>query len=737
MAGKTIGAWATLLTVAAAGYGFGSGWIRLGPPDRDGAPRPPGRRPRRRSTPRWSALGRRRSSRARPRGPPWNRPRARATSRRPLPQPRPSPRHRLPVRPAPVPAATTTPLASGTPAGGAATKTAVTPTPATGPPASLDRAGFQILPQDLFLAFQDVAGTKLPDEGDIVRTDGPTVTLQVFVDRLGEGVNVPASAAPATLDLTVELAKAVDPPFSLPTTKFTFPLSFSLTHDPNAPAGEPDRATWTAPDALKSQAPSHPQRVGPIVFTVNESGTYVLKVTKTCLGISITTTRTLTFQAIRSFPPKLVDIKQTVDGKPKTTPADGVDQVELGNSKTFTADVVSESGRNILLVASTGQPLGPAKAVDAATSTAAVTVTPAAPLVDQPFDLFAVDQWSRDRSRTVTVVIPSSAVTPPPTAPAKKSDFVEYTEFGRRRRNPDGFNPADKVETRVVRLYYYRDALKVAKIINRDVEVRNRELVDTRRRLADEARRKADDLTDNRRLQDEKAIRAAQAARHRRAEAQAGAGGAGPGRLLTRAGPGPSAGPGAGGDGQCAGQDAPGAGRRPDAAARRRAGRPGEARRDARRPRRSDPVAGAAAVHRYDPGPDRPERRRTDEARGPEAGGPSTPSGRGRDPRRGARCGGRAGAPAVAPTAPRRRPTRRPPSPLSTPPMPTSRRSGRPRPSSLTSRSASSSRRNAPASSSSATRSPPPTPTPTSTPPASRTPTTPSARSPSPSSATA
>ena len=47
-----------------------------------------------------------------------------------------------------------------------------------------------------------------------------------------------------------------------------------------------------------------------------------------------------------------------------------------------------------------------------------------------------------------------------------------------------GFNPADRVETRVVRLYYFRDAHRVAQIVNRDVKSYNRTGVDIRVRAA-------------------------------------------------------------------------------------------------------------------------------------------------------------------------------------------------------------------------------------------------------------
>jgi hypothetical protein len=78
---------------------------------------------------------------------------------------------------------------------------------------------------------------------------------------------------------------------------------------------------------------------------------------------------------------------------------------------------------------------------------------------------------------------------------------------------PEGFNPADKVETRVVRLFYYRDAHRVAQIVNRDVRSYNRATVDVRRRAADRARDDAEKATAQRQQLEQAAVRAAEAAR--------------------------------------------------------------------------------------------------------------------------------------------------------------------------------------------------------------------------------
>src|SRR5262249_30603354 len=94
-----------------------------------------------------------------------------------------------------------------------------------------------------------------------------------------------------------------------------------------------------------------------------------------------------------------------------------------------------------------------------------------------------------------------------------KAPNAVFPEFNKPRPPTNGFNPSDHVDTRVVRLYYYRDARRVAEIINRDLKSYNQSAVDTRRRMAEKARSSADSLTDQRRQREVKAIRAAQASR--------------------------------------------------------------------------------------------------------------------------------------------------------------------------------------------------------------------------------
>jgi len=97
--------------------------------------------------------------------------------------------------------------------------------------------------------------------------------------------------------------------------------------------------------------------------------------------------------------------------------------------------------------------------------------------------------------------------------PPKPGKFVEFPEFQPTLPQPQTkrrINPGDKVVTEVVRLYYYRDAHRVAQLINRTAESLNRAAVDLARRRAEDARSKADEATDERRRLEREAVRAAE-----------------------------------------------------------------------------------------------------------------------------------------------------------------------------------------------------------------------------------
>lgn len=118
--------------------------------------------------------------------------------------------------------------------------------------------------------------------------------------------------------------------------------------------------------------------------------------------------------------------------------------------------------------------------------------------------------------------------------PSTSGPFVRFHEYTKPRSQPEGFNPADRVETRVARLYYYRDAHRVAQIINRNARSWNRQGADMARQQADKARTLADHATVKRRRLEQTAVEAAQrarqseraieAAQQRLAEAQAAKG---------------------------------------------------------------------------------------------------------------------------------------------------------------------------------------------------------------------
>lgn len=90
---------------------------------------------------------------------------------------------------------------------------------------------------------------------------------------------------------------------------------------------------------------------------------------------------------------------------------------------------------------------------------------------------------------------------------------VLYPEYTQPRVLVQGFNPSDKVVTRIARLYYFRDAHRVSQIINRKSQSYNRAAVSVVEQLADKSRTIAESQTDTRRSLELKAVRAAQEAR--------------------------------------------------------------------------------------------------------------------------------------------------------------------------------------------------------------------------------
>ncbi len=100
-------------------------------------------------------------------------------------------------------------------------------------------------------------------------------------------------------------------------------------------------------------------------------------------------------------------------------------------------------------------------------------------------------------------------------------EFPPYSPPRAQTIPAEGFNPGDFVETRVARLYYYRDAHRVAQIINRNVRSYNQAAVTQNERRAEGSRDDADTATDDRRHAEREAVRAAEQARQKENELEA------------------------------------------------------------------------------------------------------------------------------------------------------------------------------------------------------------------------
>jgi hypothetical protein len=106
---------------------------------------------------------------------------------------------------------------------------------------------------------------------------------------------------------------------------------------------------------------------------------------------------------------------------------------------------------------------------------------------------------------------------------AKRGEHVQFPEFLPTAPQPDfqrRINPGDRVETRVLRLFYFRDAHRIAQLINRTAESLNKQPVALAARRAEDARIDADKKTDDRRMQEIEAVEAAQELRRMENEVQ-------------------------------------------------------------------------------------------------------------------------------------------------------------------------------------------------------------------------
>jgi len=270
-------------------------------------------------------------------------------------------------------------------------------------------------------------------------------------------------------------------------------------------------------------------------LTIYEAGSYSVTLTKTRTNAGVPESKQdqkiISVRPVKRPIPALVtftDVIPATDPGGKPSSKDDThfsSTIELEGIGTFTvAAMTPGQNRNLavlnrskdeLMQSATGSPV-----ILAPTSPGALTISPAMTidktlLIDHPTQIAVIDLWTSEPSLQPypTILISSREKKGGSIGPAATGPNVEFPEYTPPRGYPDGFNPSDKVETRVARLYYFRDAHRVAQIINRDVKSYNYVAVATARRQAEHARDAADQATDNRRLQEVKAVRAAQATR--------------------------------------------------------------------------------------------------------------------------------------------------------------------------------------------------------------------------------
>ena len=90
---------------------------------------------------------------------------------------------------------------------------------------------------------------------------------------------------------------------------------------------------------------------------------------------------------------------------------------------------------------------------------------------------------------------------------------VEYPSVIPSNEQARGFNQNDRVETRVARLYFYRDAHRVAQILNRRAQSYNRQDVTMRKQMADKSRQETDSRITKRQISERTAVEKAKRTR--------------------------------------------------------------------------------------------------------------------------------------------------------------------------------------------------------------------------------
>lgn len=104
---------------------------------------------------------------------------------------------------------------------------------------------------------------------------------------------------------------------------------------------------------------------------------------------------------------------------------------------------------------------------------------------------------------TETTGIKKSFIVP---AGRELGEQVEYPRFLRPENQVSEFDPGDRVDTRVVQLYYFRDARLVAEYVNRNIQDLNQSGYDEAQRFAQQARVNAADKVDDRRFKETLAV---------------------------------------------------------------------------------------------------------------------------------------------------------------------------------------------------------------------------------------
>jgi len=100
----------------------------------------------------------------------------------------------------------------------------------------------------------------------------------------------------------------------------------------------------------------------------------------------------------------------------------------------------------------------------------------------------------------------------------ERGEQVEFPRFLQPGDEPSEFDPGDLVDTRVVRLFYFRDARRVAELINRNVKNLNQVGYDADQQFARQARIKADESVNERRFLETQSVEAARATRAKERE---------------------------------------------------------------------------------------------------------------------------------------------------------------------------------------------------------------------------